>query len=75
MIEEEQRVLYVPKPSLIESLVAVRISQVSCGYNHTAVLTTTNVVLTFGSNEFGQLAHGKENNRKDKKWIFMNPNI
>ncbi len=65
MIEEEQRVLYVPKPSLIESLVAVRISQVSCGYNHTAVLTTTNVVLTFGSNEFGQLAHGKENNRKE----------
>ena len=56
--EREKRVLFVPKPELIESLSAVRITQVSCGYDHTAVLTTTNVVLTFGSNEFGQLAHG-----------------
>ena len=56
--EGEKRVLFIPKPELIESLSAVRITQVSCGYDHTAVLTTTNVVLTFGSNEFGQLAHG-----------------
>ena len=65
--EREKRVLFVPKPELIESLSAVRITQVSCGYDHTAVLTTTNVVLTFGSNEFGQLAHGTQKDARQMK--------
>jgi alpha-tubulin suppressor-like RCC1 family protein len=36
---------------------------ISCGGNHTAVVTTTGNLYTFGDNKFGQLGHGDRNNR------------
>jgi alpha-tubulin suppressor-like RCC1 family protein len=47
----------IAKPMLLESLSQARIVQVSCGFNHTAALRSNGAVLTWGSNEFGQLGH------------------
>jgi alpha-tubulin suppressor-like RCC1 family protein len=47
----------IAKPVVLESLNQARIVQVSCGFNHTAALNSNCVVLTWGSNEFGQLGH------------------
>lgn len=47
----------IAKPSLLESLNQARIIQVSCGYNHTAALHSNGSVITWGSNEYGQLGH------------------
>lgn len=47
----------IAKPCLLESLSLARIVQVSCGFDHTAALRSNGAVLTWGSNEFGQLGH------------------
>jgi alpha-tubulin suppressor-like RCC1 family protein len=46
----------IPRPTLLESI-NVPVVQVSCGADHTAAVTSTGVVLTWGSNEYGQLGH------------------
>jgi len=35
--------------------------KVACGYRHTALITTTGLLLTFGHGETGRLGHGDEN--------------
>ena len=47
----------IERPSLIEGLSNTNILQVSCGMDHTAALSSAGIVLTWGSNEFGQLGH------------------
>jgi alpha-tubulin suppressor-like RCC1 family protein len=48
----------VSVPRLIESLQHIRVVQVAVGTSHTACLTSTSMVITFGSNEYGELGHG-----------------
>ena len=43
-------------------LLGKRVVQVSCGAFHTAVITSTGELFTFGQGRFGQLGHGKEKN-------------
>jgi E3 ubiquitin-protein ligase HERC4 len=58
--QRSQATIFARSPVLIGRISPfVKVAQVSCGYAHTAVLTTTNVVITFGSNEYGQLGHTK----------------
>jgi alpha-tubulin suppressor-like RCC1 family protein len=45
------------KPILLESLGQIRVVQVSCGFDHTAALSSNGSVLTWGSNSHGQLGH------------------
>ena len=45
----------IARPVSLESLAITRIVQVSCGLNHTAALRSNGTVLTWGSNEYGQL--------------------
>ena len=45
------------KPVLLESLGQIRVVQVSCGFDHTAALSSVGSVLTWGSNSHGQLGH------------------
>ncbi|XP_075399662.1 putative E3 ubiquitin-protein ligase HERC6 [Tenrec ecaudatus] len=45
------------KPRSIGALKNLGVTYVSCGYEHTAVLTQDGKVFTFGDNSFGQLGH------------------
>ncbi|CAM9581795.1 unnamed protein product [Chrysoparadoxa australica] len=47
----------IMQPVIVESLQVQRIVEVSCGLLHTACLTSTHSVITFGGNESGQLGH------------------
>ena len=64
----------IPRPTLFEPIndLNLKILQVSCGYDHTAALSEHGTVLTWGSNEFGQLGHrqrgvGNNNNNQQPK--------
>jgi ubiquitin-protein ligase E3 A len=50
----------IEKPHLVESLGNHRIISVSCGLNHTVVVSSSGCALSFGSNESGQLGHSTE---------------
>jgi len=47
----------IARPMLLDSISNTRVLQVSCGYDHTAVLSSNGSVLTWGSNMHGQLGH------------------
>ena len=48
----------IPRPTHLEAGLGMnRIKKVSCGINHTAVVTETKSVLTWGCNDKGQLGH------------------
>ena len=47
----------IRRPALLDSLGQTRVLQVSCGLDHTAALTDSGSVLTWGSNKEGQLGH------------------
>jgi alpha-tubulin suppressor-like RCC1 family protein len=49
------------KPVLLDSLGQIRIVQVSCGFDHTAIMSSNGSVLTFGCNSHGQLGHRTNN--------------
>eukprot|EP00586_Coscinodiscus_wailesii_P022336 CAMPEP_0172509578 /NCGR_PEP_ID=MMETSP1066-20121228/221374_1 /TAXON_ID=671091 /ORGANISM="Coscinodiscus wailesii, Strain CCMP2513" /LENGTH=110 /DNA_ID=CAMNT_0013288131 /DNA_START=177 /DNA_END=505 /DNA_ORIENTATION=- len=49
----------ISPPRLLESLSNVTIIQISCGYNHTAVINESGAVLTWGNNAMMQL--GRQN--------------
>ena len=60
--------LVVLRPVLIESI-TVPILQVSCGSDHTAALTATGVVLTWGGDEYGQLGQLRPNNTGNDTFV------
>jgi len=45
----------------------LKVKKVSCGYEHTAVLTEDGTVLLFGSNEYGQCNESKVKGLKAKQ--------
>lgn len=47
-------------PVLVEPLLSQRVTMVSCGDNHTACLTASGAVVSFGNNEVGQLGHSAD---------------
>lgn len=49
------------------------IRQVSCGWDHTAAVTSTGVVLTWGNNEKGQLGRFISPKNKDVQTVFCKP--
>jgi alpha-tubulin suppressor-like RCC1 family protein len=57
-VDPSQRtVSSIPTPMHLELLAMNRVLKVSCGEDHTAALTETKSVLTWGSNQYGQLGH------------------
>lgn len=64
--------LYIPRPTHLEAGLAIaRIKKVSCGINHTAVVTDTKSVLTWGINGNGQLGHRRA--KRDNTANFVYP--
>jgi hypothetical protein len=52
-----------PTPKHVETLLGVKVTMVSCGYEHTAVCTEDGHMYTFGYGKEGQLGHGYKENR------------
>ena len=55
----------ISRPVLLDCISHIRVLQVSCGLDHTAALSSTGSVLTWGSNLHGQL--GRRINRTQSK--------
>eukprot|EP00946_MAST-07B_sp_MAST-7B-sp1_P003978 g3978.t1 len=47
-------------PLLVPSLIGAKITQVSCGAEHTCVITENGKLMTFGAGKFGRLGHASE---------------
>jgi ubiquitin-protein ligase E3 A len=57
-VDPSQRsVLSIPRPMHMELLALNRILTVSCGTDHTAAISETKSVLTWGNDTYGQLGH------------------
>jgi len=63
----------VSRPVLLDCVGHVRVAQVSCGYDHTAVLSSNGSVLTWGSNLHGQLGHRVNGMNKVQSTDFQGP--
>ncbi|GAX11174.1 ubiquitin-protein ligase E3 A [Fistulifera solaris] len=70
----------IVRPSKLECLGTAFIRHVSCGWDHTAAITDMGVVLTWGSNEKGQLGHFRSVDQDNglKEWcspkaMFLGP--
>ena len=61
------------RPMLLDCISHIRVLQVSCGYDHTAVLTSNGSVLTWGSNMYGQLGHRNNGNLKIDSSEYKGP--
>uniref|UniRef100_A0A4W3I5X0 X-linked retinitis pigmentosa GTPase regulator n=1 Tax=Callorhinchus milii TaxID=7868 RepID=A0A4W3I5X0_CALMI len=48
-------------PKVVERLKKKEVQYISCGENHTAVVTTNGLLYTFGDGRHGKLGHGEEN--------------
>lgn len=46
-------------PKRVEGLVGLAVGQIACGSRHTAVVTTTGALYTFGDKENGVVGHGE----------------
>ena len=63
--------LCIPRPAHLEAGLAMnRIKKVSCGINHTAVITETRSVMTWGFNGQGQLGHRKSKRSNTSSFVF-----
>ena len=56
-------------PLKVEALAEKRVLQVTAGYYHTAVLTTTDEVFTFGNGRYGQLGHNLVNDEATPRLV------
>lgn len=50
--------LNVDKPKLIETLRSKRIREIACGSSHSAAITSSGELYTWGLGEYGRLGHG-----------------
>jgi RCC1 and BTB domain-containing protein len=56
-------------PRRVEALVGLAISQIACGSRHTAALTTTGALYTWGDKENGVAGHGEEGHQYTPKLL------
>ncbi|KAL1767967.1 putative E3 ubiquitin-protein ligase HERC6 isoform X1 [Sigmodon hispidus] len=61
--------MQVYKPYSIGALKNLDVIYISCGYEHTAVLTQGKQVFTFGDNSSGQLQHSPRSERRNPKLV------
>lgn len=66
-IEEEQ----ILKPTALTWSLVERVTNVSCGENHTLIITSDGEVYSCGNNDYGQLGHRQPRKRPRKSYFGM----
>lgn len=59
------------KPRLIEALKTKRIRDIACGSSHSAALTSSGELYTWGLGEYGRLGHGDNTTQLKPKMVIM----
>src|SRR5690349_17347399 len=62
-------------PQLITSLENIRIKKISCGRDHSLLLSEDGLIYSFGFNQFGQLGLGNFDNQSTPQLIRSLENI
>lgn len=50
-------------PKKVDALQGIQITKISCGNSHTAVISSTGTLYTWGSNAYGELGAGKDDRK------------
>lgn len=56
----DENIVDYPQPTIIKQLLGIKISSISCGDQHIAVVSDTGGLYTWGKGAFGRLGHGSE---------------
>jgi X-linked retinitis pigmentosa GTPase regulator len=59
----DKSVSFSSSPCLVESLANYKLTKLSCGWSHTAVITSENLLFTWGSGQYGALGTGDYENQ------------
>lgn len=59
------------KPRLIEALKSRRIRDIACGSSHSAALTSSGELYTWGLGEYGRLGHGDNTTQLKPKMVSV----
>lgn len=57
------------KPRLIEALKTKRIRDIACGSSHSAAITSSGELYTWGLGEYGRLGHGDNTTQLKPKMV------
>ncbi|XP_038176815.1 probable E3 ubiquitin-protein ligase HERC6 isoform X2 [Arvicola amphibius] len=66
---EKAKAVKIHKPYSIGALKSLGVVYISCGYEHTAVLTQDGEVFTFGDDSSGQLQHSPQSERRGPQLV------
>lgn len=71
------RIFFLPltrncdKPRLIEALKTKRIRDIACGSSHSAAITSSGELYSWGLGEYGRLGHGDNTTQLRPKLVFI----
>lgn len=69
------RVRNCDKPRLIEALKTKRIRDIACGSSHSAAITSSGELYSWGLGEYGRLGHGDNTTQLRPKLVRLYSNV